>query len=358
MTGWTRRTTLASLLATGLAAPLAAPARAQTCRSEAERWLAASPLPVRTQEIYPAVLDERIYVAGGLSPDAPEGQDGILERAFVWTENRDAATRFRREDCLARNGWREIAPLPEPRHHPNLVAHDGAIYAVGGFRAGGGGRWQMLDRLTRYDPDSDTWTELAPMPRPFAETVAHALPTGLHVATGRQPSGTSNANWSDHADSAAHYVYDARSDRWHEAEPNPVARNSAAGGVLSNRLHVVGGRLVNAGNRADHQAFDTISGRWQTLAPLPQAQGGLAAAVVGGRLYAFGGEYFDDAGGGVYAECWIYEPGRDIWSAGPDMAVPRHGLGGVAVDGRVFAVAGATEAGGRGTSNRLDVLLP
>ena len=333
----TRRSVTAGLVALG------ATGAARAKQISVGPWEAGAPAPIRTQEIYPGLLDGRIYLAGGLSPDAgPDGSIGVSDRVFRWADG----------------AWSEIAALPEARHHPNLVGHDGAVHAIGGFRFGEGGAWNMIANTTRYSPEDDAWVEFAPMPAPYGETVAASLNGVIHVATGRQPNGEANANWTDHGDRAAHYVYDAGEDRWREAAPAPTARNSAAGAALNGRLHVVGGRLVGDGNRAEHEAYDPQSDRWETLAPLPQAQGGLAAAVSGGRLFAFGGEYFDADGGGVYPECWIYDPDTDAWSEGPAMRTPRHGLGGLAIGEMIFAIGGATAAGGNGTSDLVETLIP
>jgi N-acetylneuraminic acid mutarotase len=79
---------------------------------------------------------------------------------------------------------------------------------------------------------------------------------------------------------------------------------------------------------------------------MPRAAAGLAAAAAGGKLYAFGGE----GGPGVIPNCWIYDPGADQWSPGPDMRTPRHGLAGLAIDDRVYAIGGgAKESGGQVT---------
>ena len=87
---------------------------------------------------------------------------------------------------------------------------------------------------------------------------------------------------------------------------------------------------------------------------MPQAQGGLAAASVGAHGYVFGGEFFSD-GGGVYSEVWHYDGEKERWQDAGRMPVPRHGLGAVTVGKDIYVVAGATEAGGRGTSNRMAV---
>lgn len=337
MTRWTRRGAMAALMAASATGPVWARSRIRTGQPV---WADSDPLPVRIQEIYPAVLDGRIYVAGGLEARNSPNVDAISDALFV-------------SDPQA--GWLRRAALPEPRHHPNLVGHAGAIHAFGGFRAGETGSWTMLANSTRYDPASDRWTEMRPMPSPYGETCAVSLAGHIHIATGRMPTGAANGQWNDHGDRGDHFVYDAGEDRWRDAAPNPTPRNSAAGVVLAGRLHIIGGRRVNAGNHAAHEAYDPAEDRWHSRAPLPQAQGGLAAAVVDNRIYAFGGEWFAD-GGGVYANCWIYDPDADAWSAGPDMVAPRHGLGGVAIGNQVFAIGGALRRGGGETSSLVQVL--
>ncbi|WP_291842882.1 kelch repeat-containing protein [Maricaulis sp.] len=341
MTGMNRRTVLTGLAACGLPAPAWA---AQ--QSGETAWQVMAALPRRVQEIYPGLLDGRLYLAGGLEARNGANVDSISDQLFVQHAPADPAS-----------PWETRAPLPEPRHHPNLVGHDGFVYAIGGFRAGDGGIWEMIPNTTRYELARDEWTEMAPMPTPYAETCAVSLGGLIHVATGRQPDGEANANWPDHGDRGDHLAYDAAADSWSRRAPNPNPRNSAAGVVLDGRFHVVGGRRVNAGNETHHEAYDPVTDAWHRRAPLPQGQGGLAAAVAGGRIHAFGGEYFDN-GGGVYPQVWVYDPQADAWQAGPPMLTPRHGLGGVGLDGAIYAIGGASSASGRNTSDLVERLIP
>ena len=73
--------------------------------------------------------------------------------------------------------------------------------------------------------------------------------------------------------------------------------------------------------------------------------------------YVFGGEYFSPTRG-VFAEVWHYDAAEDRWHDAGRMPVPRHGLGAVTVGEKIYVVAGATEAGGAGTSDRLSVFTP
>nr|XP_060614768.1 kelch domain-containing protein 7A [Anolis sagrei ordinatus] len=65
------------------------------------------------------------------------------------------------------NIWREICPLNQARPHCKLVALDGYLYAIGG---------ECLYTVERYDPRTDRWTFVAPLPNDtFA--VAHTATT-------------------------------------------------------------------------------------------------------------------------------------------------------------------------------------
>ena len=310
-------------------------------------WSEGPALPIRVQEIYPAVLDGALYVAGGLSPDVEGGRIGITGRMFAL--DADAAR------------WRECAALPTPTHHPNLVAIGQEVYAIGGFTAAqGAGAWAMSERVGVYTPESDTWRPGPAMAQPYAETVAANLDGRIHVVTGRRRAGGANRSWSDHADTTAHIVLDPASEAWDTAAPAPTARNSAAGAVLNGRLHIIGGRTVSGGNTPVHEVYESQTDRWASLAPLPEPEagphgsGGLAAAVLDGAIYAFGGEWFSASGGGVYAQVWRYDSGADAWSEAGRMPTPRHGLGAVTVGDAIATIGGAGRAGGADTSAVLE----
>lgn len=346
-----RRTALTGLGATALMAACARGQQSQPASvagaSLGENWTSGPSLPIRVQEIYPAALNGTLYLAGGLSPDLGEGQIGISDRFYALEPGADR--------------WRERARLSLPMHHPNLVALENSVYAIGGFSAANGGGWSMSSAVRVYNPDLDAWSSGPAMPSAYAETVAAAIDGRIHVVTGRRPAGSSNSQWSHHADTNAHVVLDGATGNWVTAAPAPTARNSAAGAVLDGQLHVVGGRTVSGGNTAAHEVYDPDSDRWERRAPLPDPNagpvgaGGLAAASLNGQLYAFGGEWFDNSGGGVYSQVWAYNPQTDAWSEAGTMPTPRHGLGAVTLGDAIWTIAGAARAGGNETSAAVEV---
>ena len=62
---------------------------------------------------------------------------------------------------------------------------------------------------------------------------------------------------------------------------------------------------------------------------------------MGGRLVSVGGE----EPGGTIATVYGFDPARGRWQPLPDLLTPRHGLGVVALGGRVWAVAGGPKPG-------------
>lgn len=346
----TRRQALGGVAALSGAALFPGVARAQETG-----WAQASPLPIRVQEIYPAVLDGVIYVAGGLSPDA--GRSGAFGLSNRMLALEPGARR-----------WRDRAETPLPIHHPNCVGYGDRIFSIGGFTAENGGVWSMSSGVRLYDPENNRWGAGPDMPQPLAETVAAVVAGRIHVATGRRPAGGRNRDWNDHADVNAHLVLDPGSGAWTTARPAPTARNSAAGALLDGRWHVIGGRTVSGGNTAVHEVYDPDRDAWETFSPLPQpalgprGSGGLAAAVLDGRIFVFGGEWFDSTGGGVYAQVWAYDPAADAWEEAGVMPTPRHGLGAVTADFEgapaIYTIGGAARAGGNDTSAVVEVFRP
>ena len=96
---------------------------------------------------------------------------------------------------------------------------DGRIYLFGGWRAG--------LRLTRvYDPETDSWTLLAPIPVEYNYGHATAVVDGEVYVIGGASDDVS--------------VYNPQTDSWRRAASIPISRRSLAAGTISGRIYVVG----------------------------------------------------------------------------------------------------------------------
>lgn len=307
-------------------------------------WSKAAPAGVARQELYPEVLDGRIYVAGGLlSP------------------NTGYSAHFEAYDP-AQDRWTRLATLPQARHHIALAAEGGRIYGIGGF-SGGFPNWQAQADVFVYDPAADKWRDGVPLPVPRAEGVVAAAQGKVYVIGGRVRAQAQAAHFNDHADTAIVEAFDPPTSQWTRLGDAPSARNSAASAVIGGKIYVVGGRQalkqsdgsLRQVNVAALEVFDPATGQWATRAPMPQAQGGLAASAHGGKLYVFGGEQWVPEQK-VFADNWVYDPAADRWSAVPALPTPRHGLGAATVGNRIHVFGGGLSVGGNAATAIHEVL--
>ncbi len=299
-------------------------------------WKEKARMLFKLQEIYCGILNNKIHIAGG----------------FIDNDGRLEVSSYHISYDPIKNNWQLKGLLPSARHHPQLVGHHDKLYVFGGFKAQSKEKvWIMDQQSWVFNEVNNSWQDLAPATRKHAEVVSASLGDFIHIVGGRHPKGTRNQSFTDHRDTNSHLVYDPISNSWQSAAPALIERNSAAGTVIKDLFYVVGGRKMNGNNLPNLEIYDPKEDKWRNGSPMPQGQGALAAASVGGKLYAFGGEYFDKNGGGVYKECWCYDPKSDQWSASIPMLTPRHGLGGVAIGNRIYSLGGAKKPSGHETSD-------
>ncbi|MDR7119414.1 kelch repeat-containing protein [Rheinheimera soli] len=305
-------------------------------------WQKKADLLVPVQEIYPAVFQGEIYVAGGLSSELPKQQGQMTDAVQIY----NAKT----------NTWRYGPALPEGRHHGQLVAVKEQLFLFGGFIQANGGNWSASADVLKLDLQQQRWLKVASLPQPLSETVSWVLEGRVHLLSGRSPVSEANAQWQDQADVAIHWVFDPDSLIITTAPAVPQAKNSAAAVVYEGKGYLLGGRQVQAGNKADVHSFDAKNQQWQALASMPEAQAGLAAAVLNGKLWALGGEFFQQ-GGGVFHKVWAYSFTGQRWQQQGDMPTPRHGLGAVVLDNSIYLIGGATAVGLKQTSAVVEQLM-
>ena len=305
-------------------------------------WQTLPPMLEPAQEIYPALHNGKIYVAGGLSDSISMAEQQMSAKVQIFD--------------LQTQDWSWGPNLPEPRHHAYLVSVQQQLFLFGGFVKTVDGRWRASADILRLDEQQQQWINVAVLPKPLTETTIGVINDKVHFAAGRSPSGEANAQWRDQHDVNWHWIFDPKTLKTMEAPPLPIAFNSATAVVLDAQWYVIGGRQVGGANLAHVMRFDAVKQQWQTMADLPQAQGGLAAAVLFGEIWVFGGEYFTD-NGGVYAEVWVYQPLQNQWRQQGTMPVPRHGLGAITFNDAIYVLGGATEVGLKATSKVSEKLV-
>ena len=129
--------------------------------------------------------------------------------------------------------WRQGAPLPNPRNHLASVSLDGLIYAIGGQHDHDGKLTTQADVHT-YDPATDTWTQVASLPRAISHhTNATFVVGGRIVVMGGEV---------DHLKGIDDVVaYDPETDTWSELTPMPVSAVDPVAGYVDGEIVVTKG---------------------------------------------------------------------------------------------------------------------
>ena len=151
---------------------------------------------------------------------------------------------------------------------------------------------------------------------------------------------TSSDGVSDKRDVGAAAV-----DRWTPLTPSPLERTEVAAARIGRHVYVVGGfdRFTGATTNAVAR-YDLKRDSWALVESLPIAVNHATAASARGKLYVHGGFTDERRLGGATAQLHVYDPARESWRRLPDSATPRaaHALG--AIDGKLYAAAGANSS--------------
>ena len=316
---------IASLLGSAvLAACLLPPASMRSAEPEPDRgsWRPAAPAPTKRTEVAAATLGDAIYVVGGF--EQPRFGNVMNLAITPSVEAYDPAA----------DRWTSKVPLPVGLHHVGIGVIEGRLYVVGGYRQSGLSVWQPVATVYAYDPRADSWVERAPMP-----TARGALSVTAHDGKLYAVGG-----YDGKANSAAVESYDPVRNVWTSRAPLPTPRDHLATAALAGKVYAIGGRLNGdyRRNLSVTEAYDSMSDRWTRAADLPTARSGMTAAVTGGRVYVVGGEGAE----GTFRDNEAYDPARDTWQAMAPMPTGRHGLGSAVVDGRIHVIGGGPTPGG------------
>lgn len=291
-----------------------------------ERWTDSAPVPVALGEVAGGVINGKLHLVGEGSSDT-----------FAYD--------------IASNTWASgLADRPHVGEHHAAEVVNGRLYLFGGFNGGSSGTVQI------YDPAANAWSLGAPMPFPTGSASSALIGGKVYVAGGIvnfQP----NVGGQTTTQAA---VYDPASNLWSSIAPMPRGANHAASATDGARLYVFGGRDGKGDVQngfATVQVYDPATNTWRSsdqpgsgLTPIPRGRGGTGKAVfAGGEFFVMGGETKDGPGATadrVFDRVDVYNPATTTWRAAPPMPTPRHGIFPVLDGSRILVAAGGTRAAG------------
>jgi N-acetylneuraminic acid mutarotase len=281
---------------------------------ESPGWSLLAPMPGARGETTTAVLEDRLYVIGGLA--------GLVASASEAVSVYDPVT----------DAWTDGPALPEPRHHAGAAALDGAVWLAGG--APSAEQWSAETNLWRLEPGAGAWTEAKPMPEGRYGHRLVALDGRLWVVGGVGGSG-------------ATLVYDPANDAWEARAPLPENRDHLGVVVVDSEIWAIAGR--NGGVRSSVDIYDPATDEWRPGPELPAPTSGSAEGAADGLILVSGGEDPSPVGDGVFDRHWWLDTraADPAWRELPRPPLAIHGVEGAILHGGYYVVGGATRAGGQ-----------
>jgi N-acetylneuraminic acid mutarotase len=280
-------------------------------------WTTANGLPYKLDEPRGAALDGEIYLVGGITGL----EHGAGERLLL--EPSDELTRFDPKT----EAFTKLAPLPDKLNHIGVVSYGHDLYVLGGYR-------RTLDTETRdsfyrYDPDTDRWSRMPDMPEPRAAMAVGVVGDQLILAGGAR----------DNVPQSDVFAFDFKTRRWRRLPDMLSRREHVGGAVVGDQLYVLGGRAPASLAVDTAESYDVSDRRWRRLAPMLTGSGGLGVVSFDGEAIAVGGG--NDGAGTVTGAVQEWDPRQEHWSYISPMRTPRHGHATVEVNDRIWVFGGS-----------------
>jgi hypothetical protein len=181
-------------------------------------WSYGPPMPTARYDAASAVINGKLYVAGG-DLGCPVCTNVSTLEIF---------------DPVA-NAWTSGSPMPNVLMGARGAAVNGKLYVVGG---GGGAWWPsqtylFASHVSIYDPIGNTWTQSASsIPIPVFDPSVVTMNGLVYVISGLGAS-LSDVN--------AVQVYDPNADTWTSVTPLDTGRDQTVAGVISGVVYFAGG---------------------------------------------------------------------------------------------------------------------
>lgn len=295
-----------------------------TSYSLSSQWLPQAAMTTARDQFAGGVINGKIYVFGGNGN--PDGLNLKSTEVFNPAQNQWTP----RADNKNNNG--------DGIEELTGVGLNGKLYVFGAWGGtGSNGFYGNFNFAQVYDPDTDTWTSIAPKPTPVSSAPCAVYNGEIYVFGGEFTYEDARGKERQTRYNVVE-AYNPANDTWRLVTKMPKTVINPALAVVGDRAYVLGGVSSTIKPLMTPMAFDFATGTWikKGLARMPRgrtAPYSSAAPVADGKIYLIGGY-----GGGSMGFFWatnlvdIYDTATNTWSTGPSLPVP--------VDNHLSVVAG------------------
>jgi hypothetical protein len=198
----------------------------------ANGWSLGAPMPYPAGACASALINGRIYVAGGVVGEVAGSNIGYTTNAAAVYDP-------------VSNVWTSLPPEPFPLNH-SASGTDGTNFYLFGGRAVGNTPDNGSNTVQIYFPAINTWvtsadpgSTLAPLPQARASLGRACYYNGdFYVMGGETVSGAGAT--ANHVYNRVD-IYNVATNTWRLGTPMPTAEHSICGALRGNRIYLVGG---------------------------------------------------------------------------------------------------------------------
>ncbi|MBU2466124.1 MAG: T9SS type A sorting domain-containing protein, partial [Bacteroidetes bacterium] len=153
-------------------------------------------------------------------------------------------------------------------------------YIIGGLLKG----WtEVSSKNEVYDPLTDTWEEMAPIPVPKHNYATVVYNDKIYIFGGDTQNG--NNAW---VQTATVEVYDPATNTWDTSISLPTVRFNPGIGLINHSIIITGG-ISGDGAVTDVDIFDLVSNSWSQGDSLPLKNVAMGSATLNDKIYIIGG---------------------------------------------------------------------
>ena len=238
------------------------------------------------------------------------------------------------------NNWTAIASLPINNNWGAVVACQNKIYLIGG---------NAENPTQVYNPETDTWENKSSIPTTRGALQPNVVNGKIYLIGGQKLAGLYIVDASNRND-----VYDPETDTWSQMTPIPLSVMGYASAVFNDKIYIIsGGNESGPGYNPTKlvQIFDPATNQWTNGTPIPTGIISARACATTGlsapkRIYVIGGatsSYARWESYNVINLTQIYDPETDKWTTGAPMLTPREYFGIAVINDEAFAIGGVKE---------------
>ena len=180
-------------------------------------WMYAAPLPQTMDHVAADEYNGKLYVVGGITG----AQNNKSNKLFVYDPVVDK--------------WEERKSMPTARGAVTANFIDGILYAVGGQNSSD----FPISTNEAYNPSTDKWTTKNPMPTARHHAASAVVDGELYVIGGRITERHSSLPFVNVNNNER---YEPTTDTWYQLEPMPSKRSGLGAASINGNIYVFGGQ--------------------------------------------------------------------------------------------------------------------